>query len=361
MKVGFPHVGTFYVLFESYLHALEAKPVVPPFSSQRTLDLGVRYSPEMICAPCKLIFGNYVEALEQGADHLIMLGGNDTCRLGYSVPLQVHLLRKLGYDFQPHVFDLRQAIRDVLRLTDELAHPPLSQKITLLRYLVALVTLVDDVERATLRLRPKELKPGTATRLRRVALTRICGLQTRHDLHRCRRAVLQPFADAPQDRTRRVLRIALIGDPYTISEPFFNLNLEEHLGRLGVEVHRWFWLSNSLRGTWPLRLMGLDLKARARRRAAAAYLSRYVGGFAQSSFTEAVRFAQDGIDGMIHVAPFNCTPEIVAASLMPRLAQDYDIPLLMLTFDEQTGEAGLVTRLEAFVDLLERRREREVA
>ena len=65
-----------------------------------------------------------------------------------------------------------------------------------------------------------------------------------------------------------------------------------------------------------------------------------------------------GIDGMIHLAPFNCTPEIVAASVLPRLASDYDVPLLALSFDEHSGEAGLVTRLEAFVDLLERRARR---
>ena len=44
--------------------------------------------------------------------------------------------------------------------------------------------------------------------------------------------------------------------------------------------------------------------------------------------------------------------------LLPRLARDYDVPLLALSFDEHSGEAGLVTRLEAFVDLLERRTRR---
>ncbi len=36
------------------------------------------------------------------------------------------------------------------------------------------------------------------------------------------------------------------------------------------------------------------------------------------------------------------------------------VPLAMLTIDEHTGEAGLVTRLEAFVDMVRRRKRKRV-
>jgi predicted nucleotide-binding protein (sugar kinase/HSP70/actin superfamily) len=57
------------------------------------------------------------------------------------------------------------------------------------------------------------------------------------------------------------------------------------------------------------------------------------------------------------VAPFTCIPEIVAKSILPRVSQDFRIPVLSLTIDEQTGRAGVETRLEAFIDLLRERRE----
>ena len=82
MKVSFAHLGTAYVFLEPYLASLGLEVIVPHLTSKRTLDIGVRACPEMICAPCKLIFGNYVEALERGAERLIMLGGPNTCRLG---------------------------------------------------------------------------------------------------------------------------------------------------------------------------------------------------------------------------------------------------------------------------------------
>jgi predicted nucleotide-binding protein (sugar kinase/HSP70/actin superfamily) len=135
------------------------------------------------------------------------------------------------------------------------------------------------------------------------------------------------------------------------------MNLEQQLGYLGVEVDRWFWLSKSL------RLPGLERvrnrsEAQARAEEVSRYLARDVGGFALPSVKEAVTFVREGIDGLIHLAPFNCSPESVAVSVLPRMARDHDVPLLALSWDEHSGEAGLNTRLEAFVDLLERRARR---
>ena len=42
------------------------------------------------------------------------------------------------------------------------------------------------------------------------------------------------------------------------------------------------------------------------------------------------------------------------------MRENCDIPILPLIMDEQTGKAGYLTRLEAFVDLM-RRRKRKLA
>ena len=59
-------------------------------------------------------------------------------------------------------------------------------------------------------------------------------------------------------------------------------------------------------------------------------------------------------DGIIHLAPFTCMPEIVAQNIM--LTTKEDIPVLTILCDEQIAKPGVLTRLEAFVDLLERKR-----
>ena len=53
-------------------------------------------------------------------------------------------------------------------------------------------------------------------------------------------------------------------------------------------------------------------------------------------------------------------PEIVAKSILPNVSKDYEFPIMTLIIDEMTGEAGYMTRLEAFIDLLKRKRRKVV-
>ena len=50
-------------------------------------------------------------------------------------------------------------------------------------------------------------------------------------------------------------------------------------------------------------------------------------------------------------------PEIVAKSILKTVERDIKIPIMTLVVDEMTGEAGFLTRLEAFIDLISRRKE----
>jgi predicted nucleotide-binding protein (sugar kinase/HSP70/actin superfamily) len=358
-RVTYPHLGTLYITTEHFMRALGLVPVTPPFSTRRTLDLGVTHCPEMTCAPCKILFGNYYEGLELGADQLVLFGGPDTCRLGYLARPQAERLRESGFHFTSHTLSLRSIAADILRVARELADPSPLELVEAGRTLLASLSLVDEIEKESLKLRPREHALGTATHLRNEALAAARTCEGRAELQACREEILAPLRTASRDVSRSVFRVALLGDAYSIAEPFFNMNLEQQLGSMGVEVDRWLWLSKSL------RLSGLERvrhrsETQAREEEVSRYLGRDVGGFALPSMKQAVAFVREGIDGLIHLAPFSCTPEIVAVSGLSRLARDHNVPLLTLSFDEQSGGAGLVTRLEAFVDVLERRRWRKV-
>ena len=54
--------------------------------------------------------------------------------------------------------------------------------------------------------------------------------------------------------------------------------------------------------------------------------------------------------------PFSCMPEIVAQNILPKVSIQENIPVLELVLDEQTGKAGNITRIEAFADLIKRRK-----
>ncbi|MDO8687838.1 MAG: hypothetical protein Q7K41_04540, partial [Dehalococcoidales bacterium] len=49
-----------------------------------------------------------------------------------------------------------------------------------------------------------------------------------------------------------------------------------------------------------------------------------------------------------------CMPEIIAQNIMPKTKEN--IPVLTILCDEQTTRTGMLTRLEAFVDLLASKR-----
>lgn len=62
------------------------------------------------------------------------------------------------------------------------------------------------------------------------------------------------------------------------------------------------------------------------------------------------------IDGVITLTAFGCGPDSLMVERITRKSKQFNKPLLNLTIDEHTGEAGFITRLEAFVDMLYRKK-----
>jgi predicted nucleotide-binding protein (sugar kinase/HSP70/actin superfamily) len=82
------------------------------------------------------------------------------------------------------------------------------------------------------------------------------------------------------------------------------------------------------------------------------YLRRHVGAHGTESVAIAHRLAKKGFDGLIHVKPFACMPEINTMPALHKLSRDFQFPIIYFSFDSQTSETGIKTRLEAFYDML---------
>ena len=64
-------------------------------------------------------------------------------------------------------------------------------------------------------------------------------------------------------------------------------------------------------------------------------------------------FSSKQLDGLIYMTSFGCGPEALVEELVARWAkQEGNLPLMTLTIDEHTGEAGMNTRLEAFTEMI---------
>lgn len=62
------------------------------------------------------------------------------------------------------------------------------------------------------------------------------------------------------------------------------------------------------------------------------------------------------VDGIIALSAFGCGPDSLMVDEIQYHAKEMNMPMLHLTIDEHTGEAGFLTRLEAFIDMLLRKR-----
>ena len=64
-------------------------------------------------------------------------------------------------------------------------------------------------------------------------------------------------------------------------------------------------------------------------------------------------------DGIIHIKSSFCTPEIGAMPVINKVCNDYDVPVIFFSFDANTSEVGIKTRIEAFYDMIEMRKDSE--
>ena len=360
MKVTFPHMGQVWVPLKTLFDKNGVECIVPPKCSKETLSLGTKYSPEWVCMPFKTILGNYIEALELGADTLIGIAGPGLCRLGYYAKVHETILRDLGYKFDMYTFDWQE--RQIVGLAEFiktlLQENSWRKIIGDIKFGLTQIFYLDDIERHTHVIRPREKVPGSTTAIWRTVGDRICAAHDPTTLKRTKKQIMDELDAIEQVPGIEPFRVAIQGEFFVAMEPFINMDMEEELGKMRVEVKRAAFVSDWAKVWLFLEALGMSHGEKVKK-AARPYLRYDVSGDAMASIGETALHAQEGFDGIIHIQPFTCMPEIIAQNMLPQVSRDHDIPVMSIILDEQMGKAGLVTRLEAFVDLLHRRRARK--
>jgi predicted nucleotide-binding protein (sugar kinase/HSP70/actin superfamily) len=357
MPVTFALMGDFAIPLKTLFESLGHRVIPPPAVTENTIRLGTRHSPELACFPLKVNIGNYIESLERGADTIVMAGGVGPCRFGYYAQVQREILKDMGYDFNMIILDPPQCgLRDLLQKLFALANGRNGWEIvTAVRLFWQKTKALDRLHRQALLARPRQESPGQVTRIYRHYVTELDAAQTPAEIKEAGRAGKKALERAAVRAAAGQTRIALVGEVYMLLEPYANLDIESTLGDMGVEVERSIYLSDWIRDH--VVLSNLKLKGGSPcRKAAAPYLKHFIGGHGLESIGDTVLAARRGCDGVLHILPFACTPEIVAQSILPRVSRDLGIPVMSLSFDEHSARAGFLTRLEAFVDLLRHRR-----
>ncbi|QGU00632.1 Activator of (R)-2-hydroxyglutaryl-CoA dehydratase [Candidatus Syntrophocurvum alkaliphilum] len=356
MKVSFPRMGYSYIALKWLVEHLGHDYIVPPEPSKKTLDLGVKHSPEFACIPFKILTGTYLEVAEEGVEVIVTSGGMGPCRAGYYWVMHQYLLDELNtgikmVGLEPPRCDLIDFYKKLnwLRKTGGIS---LNAMLNVLKVTWEKLKVLDDIEMLSHQVRPYEKKRGETTRVLWKALEMIDEANTLQEIKDANNEGIKAINNIEKDTSRRPLKIGIIGEIYVVLEPAANHYIQIMLGEMGVETDRSIYLSGYTRNATIVNLEG-DIYERAK-----PYMNEApIGGHGVNSIAETVIYAENGYDGVIQLAPFACIPEIVAKGILPQVSKDKDIPVLTLFIDEQTGKTGVQTRLEAFVDLLEKRRE----
>ncbi|MGI5920795.1 MAG: CoA protein activase [Syntrophomonadaceae bacterium] len=361
MKVTFPHMGNAHIAIKALLKGLKLEVVPPPPVTRRTLELGIKYSPEFACLPLKINVGNFIEALEAGADTIVMAGGWGPCRFGYYAQVERDILKDLGYEFKIVIleapdFKFSELVSQLRSLAENVT---LWESAKALKFAWKKLSAVEELEKAFEYHLPRTSCKDEAQKIYARALAAVDAAQSAGQLQKAVRNGREQLSSLPR-HNQRVLKIGLVGEIYTLLEPASNYNICQLLGNLNVEITRSVylteWVNEHLLG-------GLVKKSNQQKivNCAQPYLNYWVGGHGRETVGCTVDFARRHYDGVIQIGPLTCMPEIVAQSILPRVSEKEQIPCMTMYFDEHSGQAGIITRLEAFVDMVARRSQRETS
>ena len=348
-RVAFFNYGDYDVAFQFFTEQVcRAEYVRIPPSTKRTLELGSANSTDFVCAPYKHIMGCYIEALERGAEVLVQFAG--PCRLGYYGELQESALRAMGYEFEMVNFSNLAGAppKDYVRAVKEKINPQLklSRAVPLAVAGMAMVNHLDEMRDYYLANAGFECEEGSFRR----ALARV------HDSFRqctspaeVRSAYVEgmdALRSLPVSKPADPLRVGVVGEFFTAADPFSNLHAEDKMLAMGVELHRELNLTHR----W-FRYNEENL-----RRSVPEYCSYDMGPTSTLTIAAAKSYAQQRFDGIMHLKSSGCTPEIDTMPVLQRISREYGVPVLFLSYDSQTSDTGLDTRLEAFYDMIARKK-----
>lgn len=363
LKVSFPNFGNSWVIFKALLESAPGVEVVlPPPVTRKTIELGAKYSPEFVCLPFKVNMGDFIQTYEQqGIKIFINAVDCGPCRLGFYHSIQQRILKDLGYDFEIVPIDQGDLLDFKWIKTFDYMFKKLGQKNQVHNAIhtfdAAVIffrkaKLVEDMENLECYFRCRETKKGTTTNVMKEMMLELDRANTATQIKAFRKRMIERFKAIPHDEDFKPLKVILAGENHVVLEPACNLDLKRKIGDMGVEVHQ----SNSIYD-WVLHKLHFNAHRRELARIARPYFKYDIGGEAQWVLGDYLMSKRKGFDGFVHIYPFTCMPEVTARSIMTAMDKP-KTPVIFFSFDEHSGTEGMKTRLEAFTDLMEGRRDK---
>ncbi len=298
--VGIPRGLLYYYygdVWDGFFRRLGADPVVSPETTQSVIEAGGCI--DEVCLPVKAFFG-HARALADKVDLLFL-------------PRVVSAAA--GHYSCPKIIGLPDIMRAALPGGPPLVAPTVDLRSSRRSLLHAITGVGETLGRSP--------------------------LYSLYAWQRAWRECCRPNAGAVAGDTADRPRIVLVGHPYILYDRQISMDVIGKLAGMGMDV------------VTPDRA-----DPRAADQAASALPKNIFWHYCRSLAGAALAFlaASPPPDGMIFLTSFACGPDSLIGEQLRLQAGRRGVPFLLLALDEHTAEAGLVTRLEAFTDMLRRRR-----
>ena len=136
------------------------------------------------------------------------------------------------------------------------------------------------------------------------------------------------------------LSVAIMAHGYNLFDDRISLNLIKKLEKMDVKVY------TSVNVSREDSLKAIDSIGEV----------QYWANELELTGTAAYYLLNEKVDGIIALSAFGCGPDSLMVDEIAYHCKEAGMPLIHLTIDEHTGEAGFITRLEAFTDMLLRKK-----
>ncbi len=317
VKIGIPRGLIYYnyhPLWRAFFQALGAEVVVSPPTNRDILNRGVEKAESEFCLPVKLYYGHAL-FLKDLVDVLFIPRVISVEEKAYTCP------KLLG-------------LPDMIGAVDKALPPIWAPEIDLTKgrrhFYSSIFNLGKALSRSSLQIFIAYI--GAVKEYWRFQY------RLKHGVPRVN-ALEDAAYSSEKGNGSKPVTIGIVGHEYNIFDSYITMNLMNRLEKLGAKVVT----SDSIPHKTILR--------------EASTLPKHLFWTYEKDIIGAAFhwLKEEQVDGIVYVLAFACGPDSLIQSLLEYESKRIGkIPLMSLVIDEHSGEAGMITRLEAFVDMLMR-------
>lgn len=339
-KVGIPRGLYFYKFFpfwEEMLTRMGCELIISPETNKNILEMGAKFSSSELCVPMKIYFGHVLYMLEKYPD------------LDYIFVPRYISLNKYHY-FCPKFLALPDSVRNTIKPKIPVLEWEVNAKVRAnIESAIELGKQLNLGKRqsgeAYIRAMNK-FKEFKKYQKKGMQFPDIMAQMYPQYIKKRRKKMLKKDGDSQIDESFPITLLVL-GHPYNTFEPIINQNLLERLEKYHVNI---IMLENL-----PDTVFKKHVKINGK------FINYW--NMEEELLQVARHFlldADDEIDGVLFLISFACGPDSLIQELIMRDFKKIKKPFLDLILDEHSGESGMVTRIESFIDMIRRKKYKKV-